>query len=520
MNHLLGENPAVTKATFTADQATTYFQDVFSKPSESFEAPEWLPTPKRAETLFATCSFTMDEIASRIKRGRLSSKPCPFDQVSYYILKRCPSLLPALHHLYNKVWHTQIIPASWQHAAITLIPKESALSDSSSPKNFRPIALTSCIGNIFTAMVKGRWDSYLLTNGLLNTTVQKAFQPKTSGCEEHHQKLWSVLQDANSNQRSLAIAWIDLENAYGSVPHGLIDFALKYYHAPNKLTTCIQKLYSNLWASILTPSWSSNPIRMSIGVFQGDPLSSSIFNCVIGTLVDTLQYHSHHLGYRLSLSAQVISQLQFADDTCIMARNPQCCQEMLRVINRWLLWSTMKAKPSKCQAITLRSRCSAETRVYDPDLIIGNAPIPTHNSNQSRFLACLSQPHCQLSTIGMHWSGRQIADAEDRRGPPLRQAEGKNLPLCPASKDVLGPETVSSAPILHPEVSRSCLHSVLEEVAQATPMWKPRCAVPRARQGWPWPTIHGNLSLGPVSREVGKTCPLPGSSSEQTGHQI
>ena len=159
----------------------------------------------------------MDEIASRIKRGRLSSKPCPFDQVSYYILKRCPSLLPALQHLYNKVWHTRIIPASWQHAAITLIPKESALSDSSSPKNFRPIALTSCIGKIFTAMVEGRWDSYLLTNGLLNTTVRKAFQPKTSGCEEHHQKLWSVLQDANSNQRSLAIAWIDLENAYGSV---------------------------------------------------------------------------------------------------------------------------------------------------------------------------------------------------------------------------------------------------------------------------------------------------------------
>ena len=73
VNHLLGENPAVTKATFTADQATTYFQDVFSKPSsKSFEAPEWLPTPKCAETLFATCSFTMDEIASRIKRGRLS----------------------------------------------------------------------------------------------------------------------------------------------------------------------------------------------------------------------------------------------------------------------------------------------------------------------------------------------------------------------------------------------------------------------------------------------------------------
>ena len=178
-------------------------------------------------------------------------------------------------------------------------------------------------------MVKCRWDNYLLTNGLLNTSVQKAFQPKTSGCEEHHQELWSVLQDANTNQRSLAIAWINLKNAYGSVPHGLIDFALKYYPAPNKLTTCIEKLYSNLWASIQTPSWSSNPTRMSIGVFQGDLFSTSIFNCIIGTLVDTLQYHCHHLDYRFSSSAQVVNQLQFADDTCIMARNSQCCQEML-----------------------------------------------------------------------------------------------------------------------------------------------------------------------------------------------
>ena len=33
VNHLLGENSAAAKATFTADQATRYFQGVFSKPS-------------------------------------------------------------------------------------------------------------------------------------------------------------------------------------------------------------------------------------------------------------------------------------------------------------------------------------------------------------------------------------------------------------------------------------------------------------------------------------------------------
>ena len=57
VNCLFEGNPAAAKATFTANQATTYFHGVFSKPSnESFEAPEWLPTPKCAETPFVMCS--------------------------------------------------------------------------------------------------------------------------------------------------------------------------------------------------------------------------------------------------------------------------------------------------------------------------------------------------------------------------------------------------------------------------------------------------------------------------------
>ena len=46
----------------------------------------------------------------------------------------------------------------------------------------------------------------------------------------------------------------------------------------------------------------------------------------------------------------------------------------------------MKAKPSKCQTIALRSRCSADTRVYDPGLTIGNACIPHPQQQPIKFL--------------------------------------------------------------------------------------------------------------------------------------
>ncbi len=64
------------------------------------------------------------------------------------------------------------------------------------------------------------------SNHYLDTNIQKAFQSRIAGCGEHQLKLVSVIKDANRHQRSLAIAWLDLANAYGSVSHQLIQFAL------------------------------------------------------------------------------------------------------------------------------------------------------------------------------------------------------------------------------------------------------------------------------------------------------
>ena len=84
-----------------------------------------------------------------------------------------------------------------------------------------------------------------------------------------------------------------------------------------------------------------------------------------------------------------------------MARKPQCCQEMLWLIDRWLLWSTMMAKPSKCQAIALRSRCSADIRVYDPGLTIGNACIPHPQQQPIKFL---DMPLTATLSVEHHWN--------------------------------------------------------------------------------------------------------------------
>ena len=56
--------------------------------------------------------------------------------------------------------------------------------------------------------------------------IQKGFKPETPGCLEHSFAMFEALLDAKFHQRQIVVSWLDLKNAYGSVRHNLIQFAL------------------------------------------------------------------------------------------------------------------------------------------------------------------------------------------------------------------------------------------------------------------------------------------------------
>ena len=229
-------------------------------------------------------------------------------------------------------------------------------------------------------------------NSFLDTTIQKAFQRHIAGCEEHQLKLASVISDANQNQRSLTIAWLDLANAYGSVSHQLIQFALSHYHAPREFLALVSSLYESQQAVITCKQWESTPVDLTVGVFQGDPLSVSIFNTIINLLLDHIHHACPNAGYHFSSTTRELSTLQYADDTCLIANSVKKCQMMLHATELWLTWAKMKPKVPKCRALALKSRTASDSRFFNPQLYIF-AQMRYHSSAVIPFLfwACLSQ---------------------------------------------------------------------------------------------------------------------------------
>ena len=163
-----------------------------------------------------------------IKKTMSSSSPCPHDQVPYLVFKRCPSLATALLDLFNTCWRLQSVPSPWKMGVIRLIPKSAASQDPHLPSNFRPIALTSCVGKLFTSLLKSRWLQFMVANNFLDSSVQKAFLPGIPGCFEQYQKLLLMIADAHKKHRSLTVC------AYGTPPtHHLLPSALPCaFHLP------------------------------------------------------------------------------------------------------------------------------------------------------------------------------------------------------------------------------------------------------------------------------------------------
>ena len=297
-----------------------------------------------------------------------------------------PCFTPPLQHLPHE--KSSAIPV--ESGSNQTHPKAKGTSLCLRPQELSPYCTNSLYRQVFTSIIKRRWENHMSSNSYLDTDIQKAFQSRIAGCEEHQLKLSSIIRDANRHHRSLAIAWLDLANAYGSVHHKLIQFALSHYHAPPELIALISSLYHNQQAIITCQKWATNTVNLQVGVFQGDPFSVAIFNTVINLLLDHIKLICPESGYRFSSSNRQLSTLQYADDTCFTTSNVKSCQEMLNATEVWLRWARMEPKVPKCRALALQSRKSKDSRFFNPRLTLGSEEIPFLGDDTIPSLVCQS----------------------------------------------------------------------------------------------------------------------------------
>ncbi len=141
---------------------------------------------------------------------KCSSRSSPgSDGITYHHLKKLPCTHHFLATLFSKILlGSKTSPACWCQAKSILLYKNG---DSGIPGNFRPIALTSCIGKLFHKIIARRLESFLISNNVIDTSLQKGFLSGIIGAMEHILSVNVLLENARSNNSPLASTFIDLK---------------------------------------------------------------------------------------------------------------------------------------------------------------------------------------------------------------------------------------------------------------------------------------------------------------------
>ena len=307
------------------------------------------------------------------------SAPGP-DGVSFSVLSKLDSTHHVLATLFTKVLSLGSPPSSWGESVVKLIHKKG---DPSNPSNFRMIALSGCIGKTYHLLLNQRLISYIIDNKFVDPAMQKAFLPGINGCIEHNIALEEIFKDARTSSRTCHGTFFDLEDAFGSVPHSLIMETLKINHLPDNICDYFSRLYSSCQAVVQTPTWRSEQFSFRRGVFQGDPLSPTIFLMVFNPVLLHLKNMEDKVGYKLHNGDKTASfvTLPYADDFCLLTSNKRTHQNVINTIQSNITSMGMRLKPSKCRSLSISSG-----KAKDEPFFIGDYKVPSIKDEEQKFL--------------------------------------------------------------------------------------------------------------------------------------
>ncbi len=97
--------------------------------------------------------------------------------------------------------------------------------------------------------------------------------------------LESIVNDARRQPRPLSLAWLDIRNAFGSIPHSALLTTLTHMGFPPDLVAMIGNVYPGATTEVLTPLGKTDEIPIHSGVKQGCPLSAILFNLTLQLII-------------------------------------------------------------------------------------------------------------------------------------------------------------------------------------------------------------------------------------------
>ncbi|KAJ8339212.1 hypothetical protein SKAU_G00359980 [Synaphobranchus kaupii] len=169
---------------------------------------------------------------------------------------------------------------------------------------------------------------------------------------EHASMIWEQIQTTKREKKDLHVVWLDLANAYGSVPHQLIAFALDFFYIPEHIKAMVMSYFQDLHMCFTLQKFTTNWQQLEVGIAMGCSISPILFVAAFKViLIGARQVVG---GVRMSAGRRLPPQRSYMDDITCLLRTTPCMSRLLKRLDELISWARMKFKPCKSRSLSLR----------------------------------------------------------------------------------------------------------------------------------------------------------------------
>ena len=79
----------------------------------------------------------------------------------------------------------------------------------------------------------------------------------------------NLIKEAKKGKKNFAAVWLDLGNAYGSVPHQLIESAMELYHILEKVQGIVRSYFGGMKIQFTVDDYTTSWQRVEKGIVTG-----------------------------------------------------------------------------------------------------------------------------------------------------------------------------------------------------------------------------------------------------------
>ena len=300
-----------------------------------------------AEEDFDDNAPSFNEFVKKVRHARSKSAPGS-NGIPYIVYKRCPKVAKLLWGYLKELWNKNVISDAWREAEGVFIPKEEGAK---SVEKFRTISLLNVEGKIFFSLKSDRISNFVINNRYINTSIQKGGIPRVAGCIEHTAILSQLIKEAKKEKKNLVVTWLDIANAYGSIPHSVISAALEAAHIPEKTQDLISSYYNNVKIRFTTKNFTTEWQKVEKGIITGCTLSVILFSLSMSWLIESVQGVTK--GPLTSSGQRQANSRLLMDDIATTTETVPQTNILLQKVSEKLKWAELEARAHKCRSLVI-----------------------------------------------------------------------------------------------------------------------------------------------------------------------